>query len=399
MDNKKKKVTLVILSLMVFLSNGDNYASATLISNIANDLGLSISAASISVTAYMLGFGIFTLFFGPLGDKYGKVKIINIAAAGTAIFSILGSIAFNLPSLVILRLVNGMFGSGIFPVTLALVGGLFDNKDRHKAIASVMSMGFLGSATATIIGGTVSYFASWRMVYLIYGVGEFILALIMLKTLERDSRTRSKLDLSKSYKSLFSDFKFIRLSTLLILMGFAYLGTFTYTGVSITDKTNLSIFVVGFILAFYGIGTVFGAKIAPKLKLRMGKSFLIIAGLVGFSSLILLTNTSNVALIMISMFGFGLSFISIQSTIVSTLQAMFPKMRGTVMSIVAFNLFLGASIGTSLNAKILQASSISRIYLTASIIIVIVGILSSIFIFKFEKKSSNIYEMQYEGNN
>ena len=385
MDDKKRNFTVLILSLMVFLANGDNYASATLISNIASDLGLSISAASISVTAYMLGFGIFTLFFGPFGDKYGKVKIVNIAAAGTAIFSILGAVAFNLPSLVIFRLINGMFGSGIFPVTLALVGGLFDDKTRHKAIAGVMSMGFLGSATATIIGGTVSYFASWRMVYLIYGIGEFVLALIMLKTLERDKSTRKNLELTKSYKVLFSNFKFSRLAALLILIGFAYLGTFTYTGVSIMNKTGFSIFVVGFILAFYGLGTVFGGKIAPKLKLKMGKSFLIIAGIVGFISLTLLSLTTNPILIILTIFGFGLSFISIQSTVVSTLQAMFPKMRGTVMSIVSFNLFLGASIGTSLNAKILEVANMNIIYLIASLIIMSIGILSSYFIFNFEK--------------
>ncbi|WP_144428513.1 MFS transporter [Defluviitalea phaphyphila] len=46
-----------------------------------------------SVTAYMLSFGLFTIIFGPLGDRYGKTKIINI----------------------------GAFDAGIFPVTLALV--------------------------------------------------------------------------------------------------------------------------------------------------------------------------------------------------------------------------------------------------------------------------------------
>ncbi|MCK9192086.1 MAG: MFS transporter, partial [Sphaerochaetaceae bacterium] len=181
MDDKKRKYTVIILSIMVFLANGDNYASATLISSIAKDLGLTISAASISVTSYMLGFGLFTLIFGPLGDKYGKAKIVNIAATGTAIFSILGAVAFNISSLVTFRLINGMFGSGIFPVTLALIGEMFDDKDRHKAIAGVMSMGFLGSASATIIGGSIAYLASWRMVYLVYGVGELILALIMLQ--------------------------------------------------------------------------------------------------------------------------------------------------------------------------------------------------------------------------
>ncbi len=92
----------------------------------------------------MLGFGLFVLMFGPLGDKYGKVKIINIAALGTSLFSMLVATAFNLSSLVAFGAINGIFGSGIFPVTIAFI----------------MSVGFFGTAMATVIGGTIFYFAS-----------------------------------------------------------------------------------------------------------------------------------------------------------------------------------------------------------------------------------------------
>ncbi len=385
MDDKKRKYTVIILSIMVFLANGDNYASATLISSIAKDLGLTISAASISVTSYMLGFGLFTLIFGPLGDKYGKAKIVNIAATGTAIFSILGAVAFNLSSLVTFRLINGMFGSGIFPVALALIGEMFDDKDRHKAIAGVMSMGFLGSASATIIGGSISYLASWRMVYLVYGVGELILAIIMLKYLEKDRGVREHLELGKSYKMVLSDVKFMRLVALLFFIGFAVFGTFTYAGISLMDKTGYSILVVGFILASYGVGTVFGGKIASKLKMKLGANFLVLSGFIGFLSLILLSYTSNTPLIILSLFGFGISFIFIQSTLVSTLQVMLPTMKGTVMSLTSFNLFVGAAVGTSVNAKILEVSNMNRVYITAAIMIALIGIIASIYVSKFEK--------------
>lgn len=380
MDDKKRKYTVIILSIMAFLANGDNYASATLLSSIAQDLGLSITAASISVTSYMLGFGLFTLIFGPLGDKYGKAKIVNIAATGTAIFSILGAVAFNLSTLVTFRLINGMFGSGIFPVTLALIGEMFDDKDRHKAIAGVMGMGFLGSASATIIGGSIAYLASWRMVYLVYGVGELILALIMLQYLEKDKGVREHLELGKSYKVALSNFRFMRLVVLLFFIGFSVLGTFTYVGISAMNKTGYSILVVGFMLSSYGFGTVFGGKIASKLKVKLGSSFLAVAGLIGFASLLLLSYTSNVPLIVLSLFGFGLSFIFMQSTLVTTLQLMLPTMKGTVMSLTSFNIFFGAAVGTSLNAKILEVSNMDQVYLLAGTIIAVVGVLSSIYV-------------------
>ena len=54
---------IFILGMMVFWCNGDNYAAAPLIVEIAKDLHLDISQAAFSVTAYMLPFGLFTLLW------------------------------------------------------------------------------------------------------------------------------------------------------------------------------------------------------------------------------------------------------------------------------------------------------------------------------------------------
>jgi predicted MFS family arabinose efflux permease len=384
MDKKKQRFALIILSLMAFLANGDNYASAALISNIAGDLGFSISTASLSVTAYMLGFGLFTLIFGPLGDKYGKVKIINIAALGTALFSMLGSTAFNLPSLVAFRAMNGIFGSGIFPVTIAFVGEMFDDEDRHKAIAFIMSMGFFGSAMATIIGGTISYFASWRMVYLVYGVGEFVLALIMLKTLERDKGVRDKLELVKSYTTAIKNRRFITLVVLLLFVGAAVLGSFTYTGIAVMQKTGSNIFITGIVLASFGVATVFGGKLAPKVKAKLKNMYLIVSCGIGFIGLTLLSYSSTLPVIILALFLFGMSFIFMQSTLVTTAQAMLPQMKGTAMSMTSFNLFVGAAIGTAINANLMKVIGVNRIFNIASVILLLVGILSSILIKNYE---------------
>jgi len=93
MSTDKRNLMVMVLSLMAFLANGDNYAVAPLLINIAKDLKIDIGSAALSVTAYMLAFGLFTIIFGPLGDRYGKTRIINVAAFGTAIFSMLGAFA------------------------------------------------------------------------------------------------------------------------------------------------------------------------------------------------------------------------------------------------------------------------------------------------------------------
>jgi predicted MFS family arabinose efflux permease len=253
---KKKNNMLLVLGLMAFLANGDNYAAAPLLLNIAKDLNLTVETAAGSVTAYMLAFGAFTLMFGPLSDRFGKVRVINIAAMGTALFSILGAFAFNLPSLIFFRAMNGAFAAGIFPVTMALVGQSAADQDRQKALGKVMGMMFLGSATATAIGGALAYFGSWRLVYAVYGVGELVLALVMLKTLERDKPVVTKLDYIGAYRAALGSSRLMRIVLTIFFVGFCVFGTFTYSGKLLQAITGYQVLSIGLILSLFGVGTV-----------------------------------------------------------------------------------------------------------------------------------------------
>ena len=164
---------------------------------------------------------------------------------------------------------NGAFGAGIFPVTMALVGQSYDDKNRHKALGKVMGLMFLGGATATAIGGALSFYGSWRMVYFIYGLGELILAVIMLKVLERDKPVVNHLNFVNAYKEPLSNFKFMRIVTTVFLLGFSVFGSFTYSGTLIKEISGSNILIIGLILSLFGVGTVIGGRIAPKLKMRI----------------------------------------------------------------------------------------------------------------------------------
>lgn len=380
MNNKNRM--LLLLGLMAFLANGDNYAAAPLLLNIAKDLHLSVETAAVSVTAYMLAFGAFTLIFGPLSDRFGKVKIINITAMGTALFSILGGFAFNLSSLVLFRAVNGAFAAGIFPVTMALVGQSFDDQNRHKAIGKVMGLMFLGGAAATAIGGTIAYFGSWRFVYIVYGVAELILAFLLLKLLERDKPVLAKLNYIKAYREPLSNFKFMRLVLIIFFVGFSVFGTFTYSGKLLEGITGYQIIIIGLILSLFGVGTVLGGRIAPKLKQKTGALYFMITGIIGFAALFTLSASNQVFLLALGLFFFGVSFIFLQSTLVATAQEMLPKAKGTAMSMASFNMFVGGAVGTAVNAKIITAYGVSHIYLIAAILLLGVGFATSFFLRK-----------------
>lgn len=377
MENKRRDTMIMVLGIMAFFANGDNYAVAPLLINISKDLNLTISTAAMSVTAYMLTFGIFTILFGPLGDRYGKTKIINIAAFGTAIFSMLGAFAFNLPSLIFFRAMNGAFGAGIFPVTMALVGESFEDSKRQKAIGKVMGLMFLGGASATAIGGALAYFGSWRAVYFIYGFAELIIAIVMLKLLPKSSGVIDKLQFTSVYKQAFSNKKFVSVVATIMLVGFSVFGSFTYSGKLVQSRTGYNVFYVGLILTLFGIATVIGGRKAPAIRAKLKDNFLLYAGILGGSSLLTIAVVSNPIVIGLALFGFGIAFIFMQSTLVMTAQETMPKLRGTAMSLASFNMFVGGAIGTSVNGKIINVANIGTVFLVAAVAMFLAGAIAS----------------------
>lgn len=135
---KKDRCMLLYLGLMGFFTNGDIYSGAPLIVKIAEDLHISVSNAAMSITAYMLAFGLFTVILGPMGDRFGKSRIIIIASFGTAIFSCLCIFANNLWVLIFLRAMNGALAAGIMPISMAIVGEKFKGEQLQGAVGKLM---------------------------------------------------------------------------------------------------------------------------------------------------------------------------------------------------------------------------------------------------------------------
>ncbi|MDA3847469.1 MAG: MFS transporter, partial [Vallitaleaceae bacterium] len=312
-----------------------------------------------------------------------------IAAIGTAIFSMLGALAFNLPSLIFFRAMNGAFAAGIFPVTMALVGQSFDNENRHKALGKVMGLMFLGGATATAIGGALAYLGSWRLVYLIYGVAELTLAIIMYKSLKRDSAVVEHLNFIKAYKEPLTNPRFMRLVITIFFVGFSVFGSFTYSGKLIQEITGYNLLIVGLILSLFGIGTVLGGRIAPRLRKKLKNGFLVSAGVIGGISLYMLSASTTVWILGLGLLGFGIAFIFLQSTLISTAQEKLPKMRGTAMSLASFNMFVGGAIGTSINGKIMKSYGVQQIFFNTAFIILFVGIVAAIFVARYEMREKS----------
>ncbi|TVQ24500.1 MAG: MFS transporter [Spirochaetaceae bacterium] len=374
---KRNTSTLLFtLGFLAFWANGDNYAAAPLLVSIAADLNLGVSTAALSVTAYMVTFGFFTVLFGPLGDRFGRGRIIKVAAFGTAIFSILGGFAFNFPSLVVFRGFNGAFAAGIFPVTMALIGEQFSDENRQGAIARVMGMMFLGGASATAIGGIIAEFGSWRGVYILYGVAELILAFIVVRAVPAGKPSDKPFSLFASYRTALATPGLAAIVGTIFFVGFAVFGSFSYGGHYVEELTGLPLILVGLVVTAFGLGAVAGSRVIPRLRGKLGGAFLPTMGIIGSASLGSLVLTASVPVMVAGFFGFGLAFVSLQSTLIMAAQMRLPQLRGTAMSLASFAMFLGGGIGTQVNGIIIDSVGVSLIYAPAAVFVLLTALVA-----------------------
>ncbi len=371
---------VIVLGLLLFWVQGDIYAASPLIVEIAKDLNLDIGEAALSITTYMLPFGLFTLFFGPLADRFGKARVITIAAFITAVFSALGAVAFDLASLSVIRAVNGAFAAAIIPVTMSLIGDSFGHDQRmaQNALGTVFGLMFLGGASATAIAGILSFFGSWRLVYLVYGAAELILALVLVRTLDREPGTMHSLNYAAVYRGALSNRHLIFTTSIIFLIGASVYGSFSYVGKYISVTTGKSILAVGLILTFFGLATSIGGRYTGRLKERIGNKMLLYAGILGAVFWVPMGLWQNWVIMSLSLAGFGVAWVLIQPVLVNASQQLMPKQKGTVMSLVSFNMFVGGGIGTHLFGYIQEDWGFSLLFVIAGVMILLAGALGAI---------------------
>jgi predicted MFS family arabinose efflux permease len=374
---KNERLLLFTLGFMAFWANGDNYAVAPLIINIARDFSVEVRTAAVSVTAYMLSFGLFTIFLGPLSERFGKSRILNITAFGTALFSILGGFAFNVPSLIVFRAFNGAFAAGIFPVTMALIGDVVPEERRQASIGRVMGMMFLGGASATLVGGFLAQFGSWRFVYIFYGIAEFALAFVMLRVLPRQTTGKKRINIRNLYATALRNRPLVGTALKILLVGFAVFGTFTYTGAHLKELFDLDVWVIGLVVTSFGVGTVIGGRIAPAVRTKLGAAFLPVAASGGIVALPVFGLVTSPVVSVIALFIFGVSFVFLQSTLVMRAQSQLPSLKGVAMSLASFNMFVGGAVGTAVNGMLFQATGAYTVaFVAAASTLLVLAIIS-----------------------
>jgi EmrB/QacA subfamily drug resistance transporter len=135
--------------------------------SISKDLGASFMQLQWIADGYLLSLSSLMLLGGSLGDILGRKKVYLFGLYGFGVFSLLCGLAPNSESLILFRLLQGIFGALLVPGSLAIINTNFPLAERGKAIGQWSAWSGATTAIGPLIGGYLIDAASWRWIFFI----------------------------------------------------------------------------------------------------------------------------------------------------------------------------------------------------------------------------------------
>ena len=133
-----------------------------------SDFGITVSSAGWIATAYILSNAVFVPVFGKLGDKLGNRDIYLWSFIGFTVISFGAGLAWNLPSMIFFRALQGLVGAAIYPTAMALIAKTFTDPAARTQALGIWSASFAVSAVlGPLIGGPLIDNFSWRWLFYI----------------------------------------------------------------------------------------------------------------------------------------------------------------------------------------------------------------------------------------
>lgn len=137
------------------------------------------AAMEKSLGIYMVTFGLAMLFWGPVSDRYGRRPVIFWNLLAYAVASLLVIFAQDIPTLYVLRFMQGLFAGGAVVASRALLRDAFGPREAQKAMATVMMLFSLAPAIAPMIGGGLLVLWPWESIFVFLGLYALVIWLLV----------------------------------------------------------------------------------------------------------------------------------------------------------------------------------------------------------------------------
>jgi len=386
--------SILLLSCATFASMVAQRICDAMLPELSRVFTVSLAQAAQVVSLFAITYGIAQLFYGPLGDRLGKFRIVTFAALGCSVGSLVAVFATSLDVLLLARVMMALGAAALIPLAMAWVGDAVPAHELQDMLTRTGLGSTLGIVCGQLLGGLLTDALGWRWAFaflvLLFGVVGSLLwgDLRRQQQHQQASQTPLVAEAPLTLSQAGAAHPHFLKQTLLIIsrpwprtilllaviegaMGFGVLAMWAS---HLHHALGLSLSVSGAIVALFGLGGVGYMAAGRALIPRLGQHGLVLLGgvLVGISALVLAVTPHWGPAIPASLVG-GFGFFMFHNVMQANATQMAPEARGTAVSLFASFLFLGQSLGVVLAAALIGRIGTSAVVALGGLVMAVEG--------------------------
>lgn len=175
---KRRNQVLSLLCVLGAILYLDRVCISLALEEIQLDLGISATQIGLVSVAFSLGYAIFEIPTGHLGDRFGARSTLMRICVAWSVFTAVTGLAVGLGSLVIIRFLFGAGEAGAWPNVGGVVSRWFPASQRARAMGLFGAATALGGGLAPLIVIPIQRDHGWRASFFIFGAVGVVWAIV-----------------------------------------------------------------------------------------------------------------------------------------------------------------------------------------------------------------------------
>jgi len=320
---------------------------------LADHFMVSIPVAGSAITAFAFSQAVGQYMHGPLGERYGALRVVTSLMVMAAIGSFGCAAAQSLDQLVVLRFLTGMFSAGTMTLGMVYIAERVPAETRQPVLARFLAGTITGQALGPFVGGVLTDLMDWRSAFIALGVVFAVVAVVLFVRTRHEwpapRHTGAPLWSPRRYLEL------LRRPRVRNVMGSVFVemiffnGAFAFLGALLKVRFDLAFTTIGLILAGFGLGGLVYSTQARWMLARFGqRGCMLVGGTIGGASILVVAFSPWWETAMVATIGMGLGFYLVHNTLQAKATEMAPESRASGMALFSMAWGGGQAAGVAL---------------------------------------------------
>jgi MFS family permease len=369
--------TIVLLSLAAFASAASMRVTDAMLPWLAARYEVGLGRAADAITYFAVAYGVMQMAFGPLGDRFGKLRVIGIAGCVAALATLGCQLAPSFEKFLLMRLAAGAFCGAIIPLAMAWIGDVVPYAERQPVIARFLLGQIVGLGAGSAFGGFAVDHGLPRLPFAVLALWLLLTsaALTVAAGSDRAPSATGRGGFVRGIAEVLRPAWPRVVCTTVFLEGIVVFGALAFVPTHLHFARGLPLSLAGSALLTFAAGGVAFAFFARPVIRRLGEVGLAIAGtLLIASGFALVAWAPHIAVAAAGCLCAGLGFYMLHNTLQANATQMAPERRGVGMALFASLYFIGQALGVAAAGRIAENAHAGLVILAAAVLILPIGL-------------------------